>query len=168
MLEADERSLCAIGTRKPPLLDRVLLTELGPPFPETAREMTGSWHTNGYYQGPGGPGAPPVEGVVFGSHPPDAGTGTLRLGPFHLDGRGAMAIPLVTGPDSGGLSVVVRDFATKEVLAKNDALPHEQTWWAWRPNLPQGRDIAVEVIAEDKGTGWGQWMALGWPHGLRQ
>jgi hypothetical protein len=28
-------------------------------------------------------------------------------------------------------------------------------------------DITVEIFAEDKGTGWGQWLALGWPHKLR-
>ena len=37
-------------------------------------------------------------------------------------------------------------------------------WWLWRPDLPQGRELNVEVLAEDEGVGFGQWQALGWPH----
>ena len=79
-----------------------------------------------------------------------------------------MAIPVVTGPDNHNLSIVVRDSASKEILAQMDPLPIRVAWWAWHPQLPPGREMAVEVYAEDKGSGWGQWLALGWPHVLRQ
>lgn len=32
------------------------------------------------------------------------------------------------------------------------------------PELPAGHEITIDVIAEDKGRGWGQWQAVGWPH----
>ena len=163
VVEADERSLCDVGTQQ---LQRagtdVAFTELGALFPDAPTEITGAWTRNGYYQGPGGPGAPPIEGVVFGSFP-DAKTGAIRLGPFHLDEHTGIAIPLLTGPDNHNLSLIVRDAATKEVLAQMNPPPVHLLWSAWRPELPPGK-ITVEVVAEDKGSGWGQWLALGWPH----
>jgi hypothetical protein len=74
----------------------------------------------------------------------------------------------VTGPDNHNLSVTIRNTATGEVLAELNPPPVRTAWWAWRPDLPPGGDITIEVVAEDKGTGWGQWAAVAWPHLLRQ
>lgn len=169
VVEADDRSVCAIGRQE---LQRsgteVPFSEMGPSLPDAHAELAGVWNKNGYYKGANGPGAPPVEGDVYGSYPPDAGTGTLTLGPFHLDGRTEIAIPLVTGPDSRNLSVIVRDATSRDVYAHIDPAPVHESWWAWRPDLPHDREITIEVVAEDKGTAWGQWQAVGWPHALRQ
>jgi hypothetical protein len=62
---------------------------------------------------------------------------------------------------------VVRDAVSKQVLVEMAPPPTRIKWWAWRPELPQGREITVEVLGEDKGSGWGQWLALGWPHVLK-
>ncbi len=168
VLEADERSLCSVATRKLPFLETLSVKELGSQLPEAGVGIAGSWNPDGYYKGPGGPGTPALSGRFFGSYPPDAGTGTIRLGPFHLDGSHRMAIPLTSGPDTRGLSVTVLDAATKQALARIDPMPKNTAWWAWDPNLPAGHGLTVEIIGEDKGTGWGQWMALGWPHELKQ
>ena len=141
--------------------------ELGPQLPASAPEIKGAFVPNGFYKGNGDPaGPPPVDGSVYGSFPDNA-TGSIRLGPFHLDGHTGIAIPVVTGPDNHNLSIVVRDAASKKILAKMIPPPMRTKWWAWHPDLPQGMDITVEIFAEDKGTGWGQWLALGWPHKLR-
>jgi len=167
VLEADDRSLCAIGKQT---LHRsgteVAFSDLGSRLPDPAPEIAGAWTPNGYYKGQGGPGASPVDGPAFGSYP-DPLTGTLRLGPFHLDGHTEIAIPLVTGPDSHNLSVVVRDADSKEIYAQLDPPPIRVVWWAWRPELPLDRELNIEIVAEDKGSGWGQWLALGSPHILR-
>ncbi len=164
VIETDNHSLCPIGTQQ--LRNELAITELGVPFPDAPVEIAGGWAKDSYWKGANGPGTPPVAGAVFGSYP-DAATGTIRLGPFHLDGHTGMGLPLVTGPDTHNLSVTVRDAATKVVLAQLDPLPMRGSWWAWRPSLPQGREIDIEVVAEDKGAGWGQWQALGWPHKLK-
>jgi hypothetical protein len=167
VVEADERSLCAIGTQtvyNPGT--EVPFKEVGDKLPDSTPEIAGARVPDGYYKGLGGPGAPPVDGRVFGSFP-DAGTGSIRMGPFHLDGHTKIAIPVVTGPDNHNLSIMVRDTVSKEVLAQMAPPPVRGAWWAWYPDLPAGREIAVEVLAEDKGSGWGQWLALGWPHALR-
>ena len=153
------------GKEKPEM--EVAFSELGAPLGEAQTEITGAWTPNGYYKGAGSPGAPPVDGLVFGSFP-DANMGTIRLGPFHVDGRAGVAIPLVTGPDNHNLSIVIQDAVRKEILAKMEPPPIRDTWWVWRPELPTDRQLTVEVIAEDKGSGWGQWMAVGWPHVLQE
>jgi hypothetical protein len=169
MLEADERSLCPVATRKLQHAGtEVPFTELGPLLPQDSPPwISGAWTPNGYFPGPGGPGALPVDGKAFGSFP-DSGTGSIRLGPLHLDGHTAMAIPLATGPDTHDLSIVVRDAVSKEIFAQMSPPPVHTAWWAWHPDLPQGREITVEVLAEDKGSAWGQWLAVGSPHTLRQ
>ena len=121
VLEADNRSLCAIGKHVLPRSGReVDIADVGPLLPESTPEITGDWVKDAYFKGHGGPGDPPAPGVVYGSFP-DAGVGTLQLGPFHLDGHTELAIPLVTGPDSQNLSITLRDAATKEVLSKMTA-----------------------------------------------
>lgn len=167
MLESDERSLCAIGTRA------VHRSGVEAKFEDVAGalsdgkvEVVGSWTKDGYFPDVGGP---PVAGMVFGSWSgADSNTGTLRLGPFHLDGRTTMVLPLVTGPQNQGLSVVIRDAVSKEILAQLDPPPIHIAWWAWQPDLPTGREITIEIVAEDKGAAWGQWQAVGWPHWLRK
>ncbi len=166
-LEADDRSLCAIGKREMHRAgSEVTFPELGPRLPDVTPEITGAIVPDGYYKGKGGPGAPPTDGDVFGSYP-DANTGAIRLGPFHLDAHTGIAIPVVTGPDNQKLSITVRDAVTKEVFAQLDPPPVHTTWWAWRPELPLDREITIELVAEDNGSGWGQWLALGSPHALR-
>jgi hypothetical protein len=167
VVEADDRSLCAIGTRQLSRASReAAFTEMGVRLPDVTPEITGAWSPDAYYKGPGGPGAPPTDGLVLGSFP-DGNVGSIRLGPFHLDGHTEMGIPLVSGPDNHDLSIVVRDAGSKEVLAKMTPPPVHPTWWVWHPNVPLGREITVEVLAEDRGSGWGQWLAVGWPHAFK-
>ena len=168
ILEADERSLCPIGTfRLRSSSAEVAFQSLGPLLPVSDPEITAGFAPDGYYKGPGGPGAPPVDGPVYGSAP-DANTGSIRFGPFHLDGHTEIAIPLVTGPAAKPPnSIVIRDAGTKEVLAQLSPLPTRINWWAWHPELPMNRELNVEVFVEDKGTDWGQWLAVGWPHSLQ-
>lgn len=167
VLEADNRSLCSIGKQT---LRRtgteVPFTSLVTRLSDSPPDIAGAWVPDGYYKGLGGPGVPPVDGPVFGSFP-DQATGTIRLGPFYLDGHTDIAIPIVTGPDNHNLSLTVRDAVSKEVFAQLDPPPIRIAWWAWRPELPTGRGITIEIFAEDKGSGWGQWLALGAPHTLK-
>jgi hypothetical protein len=168
VLEADERSLCAIGTIRLHISGtEVGFLGAGPLLPAAAPEIVGGFGPDGYYKDVGGPGPAPVEGPVYGSFP-DANQGSVRLGPFHLDGHTEILIPLVTGPDKSVVSIAVRDADTKEVLAQMSPPPLRTDWWAWRPDLPLDHEIKVEIVAEDKGSAWGQWIAVGWPHVLKK
>ena len=96
--------------------------------------MTGAWSRDGYSPPAG---VSPVQGAVYGrSRAPirTRATGTLRLGPFHLDRHSDMGIPVLTGLDDRNLSLLVRDAESKKVLARgHDPPPVQGTWWAWHP-----------------------------------
>jgi len=147
--------------------EEVEFSELGVPLGDLPLEAKGAWTREGYAPQLGGP---PVPGTVFGSFSPAAGaTGTLRLGPFPLAAQQDIAIPVATGSDDRRLSLTVYDAASKKVLAHMDhRTPAPSAWWAWRPRLPHDKEISVEIIAEDKGAASGEWMAVGWPHWVRQ
>ena len=163
VLESDQRSLCAIGSRMVrPLGGEVGFAWVGDAFGAAPEQVTGSWTKDGYFPQTG---RPPVDGEVLGSWSgSDGNTGTMQWGPIHLDGRTRLVLPLVTGPASHGLSVRIRNAASKETLAELVPPPARMDWWAWLPELPAGQEMDIEIVAEDKGRGFGEWQAIGWPH----
>jgi len=166
IVEADGRSLCSLGSAALRGADpEVPFTRIGPALPVTPPRLFGDFVPDGYAEGKGGPGKPPVDGPVYGSYP-DNTVASMRLGPFHFDGRTPIAIPMVTGSDPDRLSIVIRNPETKEALLTFDP-PARTTWWAWRPDLP-GRAMDLEIEVNDDGVDPGEWIAIGWPHAVRQ
>jgi len=148
------------------LLPGVKPGELEAPAGSASFEVSGSWTRDGYFPNVG---PPPGGGMAFGSWSgADSNTGILRMGPFHWDGRTGLTLPMVTGPGNAGISVQIRDVETKTVLAELTPAPVHATWWVWRPTLPAGRPLNVEIVANDAGTQFGQWLAVGWPEFLKQ
>ena len=86
--------------------------------------------------------------------------------PSRPNARHRDPIARLVGLDDRNLSVVVRDAASKKVLAQMDHPPAlYANWWAWRPKLPHDADLNVEVVAEtwDNGPAANEWLALAWP-----
>jgi hypothetical protein len=51
----------------------------------------------------------------------------------------------------------------KQIASLSPALMHTD-WSMWNVAMPQDSMSTVEIIAEDAGAGWGQWLAIGVPH----
>jgi hypothetical protein len=137
---------------------------LGAALPAGPIEVKGAWTKDGYYPAVG---RPQVEGMVYGSWSgSDANTGSLRLGPVRAGRQSAIGIPLVTGPGNKGLSIRALNAKTGKVIASLDPVPVHTAWWVWNIALPEP-DLSVEIVAEDAGTGYGQWMAVGPAYALR-
>jgi hypothetical protein len=135
------------------------------PIPDRSVTIEGSWTQNGYFP-PVGP--PPVPGMVYGSWSgSDANVGRLRLKPVCSPWQLSIGIPLVTGPANAGLSVKVLNSKTGKVIAALDPPPVRVNWWSWNIALPLEPDSSIEIVAQDRGAGWGQWLAIGQPHALR-
>jgi hypothetical protein len=128
--------------------------------------LEGAWTSNGYYPGVGHPN---ISGEVYGSWTgSDANTGVLRMGPFQIAKQAAIAIPLTTGPKTTGLVVKVMNAVTGDLIAALSPPPFLNRWWAWQVDLPvEELPLTVNILAEDQGKEWGQWLALGMPELLK-
>jgi hypothetical protein len=167
VLESDGKSLCALGSMASGYrIQQATFSDLLGPI-EGAVGVEGAWMTtaNAYHQDAG---KPPFDGPIYGSWGgSDANTGTLHLGPFRVANQVAIAIPVVSGPNNGGLVLKVVNAKTGELIAALAPPPIRMKWWAWRVNLPTQPDLTVNIVAEDMGSAWGQWQAVGMPHFLR-
>jgi hypothetical protein len=70
---------------------------------------------------------------------------------------------MVTGPSTGGLSLQILNAKTGQPIASLNTVPQHREWWVWKVELPPDLD-SIEIAAEDAGSGWGQWLAVGVPH----
>lgn len=96
----------------------------------------------------------------------DAHMGTIRTVLVVPRDANALEIPVVTGPDATGVSLRVIDPKSQQTIGYlvAPALAQRQ-WRVWQVRLT---GLAVHpslllVEAEDKGVGWGQWIAIGTP-----
>jgi hypothetical protein len=130
--------------------------------PDVPVSIEGAWAKDGYY--PAIP-RPTLPGVVYGSwNGSDANTGTIRLGPIRLEADRNLGLPIITGPDTRGLALKVKDAKTHAVLYDATPLPVTPEWKVTRILIPPGaRNDAIEIVATDSGNGWGQWFAIGLP-----
>ncbi len=131
---------------------------------------TDTWSANGVFPATGTPapmGAPPAQ--FFGSWAKggDANVGTLRMSLLDPEGSSTIGIPVVTGPVTRGLSIVVRDHSTGADLARMDPPPVLTRWKLWRVDLPPNPRLVIDIVATDHGSDWGQWLAVGVPTRLR-
>jgi hypothetical protein len=139
---------------------------VGAPLEGGSPSIEGFWKADGYNPEPG---RPPVDGPIYGSWAgSDAHTGTIRLGPFTIRGQQSIAIPVVTGPNNTGMEIKVLDASNGEILGLLSPTPSRRNWWAWKVTLPPDRsDLKIIVSAQDSGSAWGQWQAIGVPHLLK-
>jgi hypothetical protein len=154
----------AVGT--PRAVSDIFFTKFGAisaALPEAPVTINGAWTRDGYYPATG---PPPIAGLVYGSWSgEDSNVGSLRMGPLRAGRQTVIGIPLVTGPNSGGLSIQVLNAATGQVIAALNPPPVHVTWWVWKVVLP-GPDTSIEIVAHDAGTDYGQWLAFAQPHVL--
>jgi hypothetical protein len=105
---------------------------------------------------------PPWPFVAWGSWvAADSDIGRLSL-TVSVGAHRRFTLPVVTGPTHADLRVHLIDPVDGRVLARLDEPAEAKLWRLWRFSPPADwRGEAVTVIAEDRGAGWGQWLALG-------
>lgn len=135
-------------------------------WPKTPRKLDvkvelSGWSRDGQYgEGPAG------GRVAYGSyHGSDANTGRLAM-KFTVDAAAErIAVPILTGPATENLSVSLLDESTGEVMAAPTPLPtFYLRWKAWIVDLPSSsRTRSLVLVAEDQGSGFGQWLGIAEP-----
>lgn len=97
----------------------------------------------------------------------DGNQGRCVLGPCRMDGTRGLGVPVLVGPDAGGQAVRIRDADSGQALATLEVAAFRGCWRVWHFALADGVSRSVVVEAEDRGSDWGQWLALGRLHWLR-
>jgi hypothetical protein len=108
------------------------------------------------------PGPAPGGASFYGSWAgADANTGGVVLRYRLPQGATAVVTPVVTGPVTDGQSLVFRLAPSGKVIGVADLA--NATRWSWRRLAlpPEAAGQALEVEAQDRGSGWGQWIAVG-------
>ena len=148
----------------PSPLQTVDLLDSGPPLTMEAATIKGDWAANGWHTDAG---APPVDGIAYGSYAPkgDAGSGSLTWAGAAPVGVTAIAIPIVTGPVATASSFTVINDDTGVAIASLNAPPPMTSWKLWRVALP-ANVTAIRVVVRDDGTAWGEWSGVGTPHAV--
>jgi hypothetical protein len=96
----------------------------------------------------------------------DEDTGRLELAPVPAPESRVLAVPFLTGPSTQGLSLEIVDPDRQTGVARMAAVEASaDAWHAWVVRLPEATQRVV-LVAEDRGKGWGQWIAVGPPCAL--
>lgn len=164
-------SLCQVGGEQksqslpPSIIVRSLSrADVGPALAAKPQFSGGSGWTLGGVSAAAN--ATPKDMPVYGSWSgADGNTGQVGFGPAQV-AQGAFALGVITGPDTTGQTIVIKDARTFEVLAA--LRPRQSDNWTWlRFDLPpaaEDRSILIEAV--DQGSGWGQWLGVTEPRAL--
>ncbi len=141
-----------------------LATSVPEPANRTPLELVWTEHSGVF--APSGanpePGPAPGGGSYYGSWAgADANTGELVLRYRLAPGATSVVMPVVTGPVTDGQSLVFRLAPSGKVIGVADL--SNATRWSWRRLAlpPEAAGQTLEVEAQDRGSGWGQWIAVG-------
>jgi hypothetical protein len=157
-----KKKVCRIAEASVPYnyLARVPVTEVGAVI-EAPVEADAAWTIDGQNADAGLPPlTEPVHGSWSGS---DGKTGEMTVGPF-VSTTGTVLMPMVSGPDTEGLTITISDAATGTVLS-TVPVPVMTKWEV--VELPVGGDKTGRSIIlkfRDGGRNWGQWFAVGSVH----
>jgi hypothetical protein len=162
-IEGRGKALVPAGkpTAIPPL--RILhADQVGDPIQPMRWEAKGSWIKSGPL--PGTPIDMPAATTYYesyaGSH---ANTGRLTSAPFARPVGNCLALASAHGPSVEGLSETVINADTGEAVASVPQIGSDTKWGFWAVDLPSNAQH-LQIVAEDRGRGWGQWLAIAEPH----
>jgi hypothetical protein len=118
-----------------------------------------AWTRNGFHPSVG---TLPGE-VLYGSYSgSDANQGSQVSAPFETAGHGCIALAVAHGPSVEGQSVRVTDAASGKTLESIPLLDTPGAWQFWAVEFQDSPKL--QIVAEDKGSQWGEWVAIGEPH----
>jgi hypothetical protein len=163
VIEARGKALVPIG--KPiaiPAVRPLRADQVGAPISTMHWETQGGWRKNGLF--PAVPaGMPPAISYYESWNGGDANTGLLTSAPFERPPGNCIIMAGAHGPSAGGLSEKVINPDTNEMIASVPFVGRDVTWHFWGIDLPPNAQH-LQIIAEDRGHGWGEWLAIGDPH----
>jgi hypothetical protein len=154
------RMACALGSPHPvPRIKPIPANQVGAPIHISEWKADPAWTRDGFH-----PSVGTLSGeVLYGSYSGnDANQGVLTSAPFATSGHTCIALPVAHGPSVGSQSVRLVDPESGKTVQSIPLSETPGTWQFWAVEL-EGVD-KLRIVAEDKGSQWGQWVAVGEPH----
>ncbi|HEX3685386.1 MAG TPA: hypothetical protein VHU83_22825 [Bryobacteraceae bacterium] len=139
------------------------LEQAGPQIQGIQWRMDPAWTINRLPPNPfWGPEPPPPFYSSWSRVDADANTGRITSSIFDAPANGCVIFPVLQGPRSSRLSADVVDADTGRTVASVPLQDTNHQWVFWRLPLPASAK-RLRIVAEDKGKGWGEWLAIGSP-----
>ncbi len=96
----------------------------------------------------------------------DAAQASIESSAFAAPPDRCIVVPVLLGPLIQGLSVSLINDHTGQSFATVPMQERSRWWTFWRIPIPPEVD-RVRMLAQDRGSGWGQWLAIATPHECR-
>ena len=102
-------------------------------------------------------------GTIYGTwNKDDRKTGNIRSSAFPAPATACLILPVAHGPFVHGLSVDVANADTGQPIMSIPLQNGDLGWQFWRLKL-NGSAAHIRIIAQDKGSSWGEWLAIAQP-----
>jgi len=163
-IEADHATVCPLGAPlEPPHVKRIEASRIGDAIGIREWRADPSWTLNSLPSG--FPFEESLSGkTIYASYSgSDDNQGMLTSAAFSVEKGGCVVLPVAHGPSVVGLSVRLMDADTGKTLETMPLSGTVGNWRYWSVEV-NSRARAVRIVAEDRGRGWGQWVAVGQPH----
>jgi hypothetical protein len=156
------QTACALGSPRPvPHGTPINPSLVGAPI-HVQWKADPAWTLNGFH-----PSVGSLTGqILYGSYSGnDANEGSLVSAPFATTGVTCLALPIAHGPSVGGQSVRLVDAGTGKTIESIPLSLMGGSWQYWAVDSLESSKL--QIVAEDKGNQWGQWVAVGEPHSCK-
>ena len=151
---------CALGPPIPAAGVKIIpASQMGAAIHISEWKADPAWTRNGFHPSVGTLNGEILYGSFSGN---DANQGVLTSAPFAVAGHTCIALPVAHGPSLGGQSIRLVEPVSGKTVQSLPLSDSPGIWQVWAIEL-QGID-KLQVVAEDKGGEWGQWVAVGEPH----
>ena len=158
------RAACRLGAAlEAPRATPMDADQVGAAIHIPAWQADPAWTRNGYHPSVGTLAGEILYGSYSGS---DANQGTLTSAAFETGGRNCLALPVAHGPSTIGQSVRLANTENGRTVAAIPLAGANGNWQYWRIHVEGVRRL--RIIAEDQGSQWGQWVAVGEPHACKR
>lgn len=103
------------------------------------------------------------EGLPYSTYSgSDAITGSITSSVFARPSNGCLVIPILTGPSVPGLQARLEDASTGSIVEQFPLVARNEGWRYWRVAVDPSHQ-SLRLALEDRGNGWGQWIATATP-----
>lgn len=137
-------------------------TEAGPLIDDVKWKAEPAWTLNSHYRDAGNLSSGQMWSSYGGD---DSKTGSIMTGPLTPRSAGCLVIPVAHGPTVDGLSVALFDSASGQRIGMVPVNPARHQWQLYQVHYDPA--ATLRLVAADRGTGWGQWVAVGQPRSCK-